>query len=355
MDYLNNHLEITNEEFKILKEFSINSLKLNFQDGFYFANAIDNTCIKIMKEFITPNFINHYNNHFFDLYNIYNNSLNKQDNIKVDAVNYVLKGVIHDEFLKSLKIQRISNLIYGEDFENITYENFVVHLLKYDVYQKCYKRLKENHELFLLFYKANDYKDFTFEKFEAHVVNSLLYKKVYAEFNPNEPIPIAKFKKDKLGGGHYKIKIGEKKNNNFEEKKMTNNYIKTEPKNCNLENKEKSFLFHIMCKALSKNFSTTHLPNKYDSKAFNLPATELCKLSMFIDVQNKNTFDIKKYRDSEHYKILNNGIEYIDKNERQNFLQTLIDKIKVLKLPKTTNYIKDIRNKEHNKSVKPKT
>ena len=33
------------------------------------------------------------------------------------------------------KINKVSNYTYGEDFDNITYEAFVTHMLKYDVYK----------------------------------------------------------------------------------------------------------------------------------------------------------------------------------------------------------------------------
>lgn len=112
-----------------------------------------------------------------------------------------------------------------------------------------------------------------------------------------------------------------------------------------LNNEEKSFLFYAMCKALSEP------KENQTNEGFNLPFTELIRLNTIIDFKDKFCFE-NNFRDSNNYKILAKGIEYFPNGERITFLKTLIEKINNLMLPKTTKYIKEILNKEHNKKGK---
>ena len=162
MEFLNNHIKIADEELKKLTAFSINSLKSDSENGISVTKAIDNIRRKIWDEFIETSFIYHYKDHFEEVYRIYRLSLSNYNKDKVDEVKSVLKNEAYDEFLMRLKINKVSNYTYGEDFDNITYETFVTHMLKYDVYKKCYNRLSENIDLYELFYETEDYKEFTF-------------------------------------------------------------------------------------------------------------------------------------------------------------------------------------------------
>jgi hypothetical protein len=111
-----------------------------------------------------------------------------------------------------------------------------------------------------------------------------------------------------------------------------------------LTKEEKSFLFYIMCKALSE-------PKEIQtSEGFNLPLTELIRLNTIIDFKDKFCFQ-EKFRDSNNYKMLAKGIEYFSNTERIAFLNTLIEKTTNLKLTKTMRFIKEMRNNEHNKKI----
>jgi len=358
MEFLDNHFEITNTELQILIDFTVNSFKTNFEIGISEVEVIDITRRRIWDEVIETSFINKYKDHFEEAYRIYRLSIPKYNNDRVDAVKSVLKKEAHEEFLKRLKINKVPNYIYDEDFDNITYETFVAHLLKYDVYQKCYYRLSANMDLYKLFYETEDYKEFTFEDFKGHVVNSTLFRKIFSEYYPNKTIPIAVKRIDDYQNIVYDLVYDDEELNipiaNPRASFQKDNNFKMDIKNdiYELDNTQRSFLFHVMCKALSEN-SVAKQVEKND-KSFNLPATELCKLSIIVDVQNKYTFDSIKYRDSDHYKILRIGIEFVEKKDRIYFIQTLLEKIKDLKLIKTTIYIKAILNKEHNNLIKPK-
>jgi len=363
MEYLKNHQEITNRELKKLTAFSINSLKSDSENGISATKAIDNIRRKIWDDFIETSFIYHYKDHFEEVYRIYRLSFDNYDNNKIDVVKAVLKNEAYDEFLKRLKIKKVSNYTYGEDFDNITYEDFVTHLLKYHVYQKCYNRFGENGELYKLLFEANAYKYFTFNKFDGHVVNSTLYKNIFSEYYPNKQIPIATYKENEYGGGYYEISSSVDRTNISTSERLINNFnssiqqegfttaeesvIKTSIDK--LSNVEKSFLFHIMCKALGDNIANNTTQKKNNEKPFNLPATELCRLMSIIEIKDLNSFDKMKYRDTVHYKVLTKGIEYIEKDERIMFIENLVKKIKDLNLSDTTKYIKSILYKEHTK------
>lgn len=205
MEFLNNHLEITNKELKKIVEFTINSFKTDYADGIMATTSIDDTRKRIWDQFIETNFIYKYRDHFEEVYRIYRLSLSKYNKDRVDVVKSVLKKEAFEEFSKRVKIQKVPNYTYGEDFENITYENFVNHLLKYDVYKNSYNRLLENHHLYKLFYDVNDYKNFTLENFEGHVVNSVLYRKIFAKYYPDKIIPIAVKRIDEYQNPVYDI------------------------------------------------------------------------------------------------------------------------------------------------------
>ena len=82
--------------------------------------------------------------------------------------------------------------------------------------------------------------------------------------------------------------------------------------------------------------------NKKDE--FNLPYTELLRLISLIDFYDEKVFS-EKYRDSNHYQILSQGLNHFKKEDRLLFLQNLIKNIAEYKLTKTTKYIKQIANK----------
>jgi hypothetical protein len=271
-----------------------------------------------------------------------------------------LRSIISKEIKESF--EKVSSEIRGFENENlnISFDEFVKELISYDCLGRIDKQIKLNRELYKMFYDNNDYKDFTLEKFEGHVVNSPLFRKVFLEFYPNKIIPIAVKRIDEYKNTVYDIVDDIEESNipkaNPNASFQKNNNDKMDIKNdfCGLDNTEKSFLFHVMCKALSEKSFNKKSEDKNNDKTFNLPGTELCKLSMIIDVQNKNTLSSTRYGDSEHYKILNKGIEFIEKKIRISFINTLLEKIKDLKLIQTTRYIKGIREKEHIKSNKHK-
>jgi hypothetical protein len=361
MEYLKNHFKITDTEYKKIISISINSLKSDSDKGISADKAIDNIRHYIHRELIETNFIFKYNQHFEEIYRIYNLSFSNYDSKKVDVIKSVLINETHDQFEKRLKIEKIPNFTYGEDFDNITYEDFVEHLLKYDVYQKCYNRLLDNIEFYKLLFEVSDFKFFTFNKFEGHVFDSTLYKNIFSKYYPNEPIPIAIYKQKEFGGGYYEIIRPIDKDNIPINQKLKNisdslihqtGFTNTE-KNIiqssidQLSIKERSFLFYVMCQALNDGLNQNNSEAKNTEKSFNLPATELCRLVSIVSIKDFNSFDKNKYRDTVQYKVLIKGIYFFEKDERINFIETLIKKIKYLNLSETTKYIKSILNKQY--------
>lgn len=192
------------------------------------------------------------------------------------------------------------------------------------------RRLLQNHNrLFEMFYKTKlfdefeirDYRGIGLEQSEIFIkLNKILYPDYYLN-------------------SHLNINIEEVKTET--ESQEIDNITKTTKGTSNkLKTDEKSFLFYIMCKAISE--EKDKKDNKKDE--FNLPYTELLRLISLIDFFDEKVFS-EKYRDSNHYQILSQGLNHFKKEDRLLFLQNLIKNIAEYKLTKTTKYIKQIANK----------
>jgi hypothetical protein len=79
----------------------------------------------------------------------------------------------------------------------------------------------------------------------------------------------------------------------------------------------------------------------------------LLRLNTIIDFKDNNAFK-DNYRDSNHYKILSNGISFFPPNERLPFLTQLISNIKDLKLKDTTKYLQEFITKIKNEAITKK-
>lgn len=227
---------------------------------------------------------------------------------EIDQIEEIFKNKIEKQFKKLVteKKYTLNNLIKDIALIEITNE---------------IGRLLQNHSsLFDLFYKANDFEEFEIKEY-GHIAleNVPLYKKLHKKVYPE-----------------YYLNDSNLSFNNkpFELLKSINQQNLNEIDNgYDLNSDEKSFLFHIMCKALSDT-------NKSNGD-YNLPYTELLRLNTIIDFKDEKSFT-KNYGDSVHYKILAKGLDHVHINDRSIFLHNLIAKLKNLQLKETTKYIKQI-------------
>jgi hypothetical protein len=315
MEYLKNHAKITDTEYKKLISISINSFKLDSANGISADKAIDNIRRLIHSEFIESNFIYKYNQHFEEVYRIYTLSFSNYDSKKVDVVESVLKKETNEQFKDKLRIEKIPNFTYDEDFINIKYEDFVEHLLKYDVYQKCYSRLSANTHLYKLFYQTENYKKFTFEAFGDHVINSKLYRDLYSISYPGEPIPIAVKRINEYQNIVYDID-----NSNEINHQLSNPKKKDEIKKQIFELDEQLLVLHLCLE--DKN---------------SIPLTEKSKLIILIDkIIEDNLFKLPS-SDSKTYSKISKG--FYRKGSKKTMIE-IIDSI----LTKIENYNLNITN-----------
>jgi hypothetical protein len=245
----------------------------------------------------------------------------EDDYKKGTSISVIIEKEVLAEFNIAIDRYQI-NTDTNHELHNYTFEEFINDLIVYDTLGRIVLRLDNNYELYELFFELNNYEEFTLENFQGDVIESKIYKKyhkiLYPENNISQEIELTS-----EAPILSKMTISDK-----------------------LNNEEKAFLFYIKCKAMSE-------PKKdLKSVSFNLPATELLRLKTITDFKDFASFDENKYRDSTNYKILTQGIKFFATDDRIDFIKTLIEKLKDFKLPKTTKYIKEILNKEHNKNIK---
>lgn len=213
---------------------------------------------------------------------------------------------------------------------NYTITDLIREIALLEVANEIGRLLHNRSSFFEMFYKADNLEEFEIKEYgNVALENVPIYKKLHRTLYPEYY--------NNSSSTHVTNKsIVFLKNDNIEEW----NEIKN-----NLGTNEKSFLFYIMCKALSE-------PNNGKGE-YNLPNTELLRLNTIIDFKDEKSFT-KNYGDSVHYKILAKGLEHIPSNEQTIFLSNLINNLTNLQLKETTKYIKQILETHLNKLVRKK-
>lgn len=229
---------------------------------------------------------------------------------EIDHIEEIFKNKIEKEFNKL-----VTN-------RNYTLKDLIKDIALLEIANEIGRLLQIHSSLFDLFYKANEFEEFEIRVYGNYALENVplykkLQKKVYPEYYNND------------SNTSFSIKPFELLKSNNEE---NFNGINT---SYNLSSEDKSFLFHIMCKALSD-------ANKSNGD-YNLPYTELLRLNTIIDFKDEKSFT-KNYGDSSHYKILAKGLNHIPVNDRIIFINNLIANLKNLQLKETTKYIKQILN-----------
>lgn len=239
-----------------------------------------------------------------------------------DETEEVLKNVI-EELFEKLNIQ--------SQKRNYNFNDFIREIALLEVAHEIRRLLSNNYRLFELIYKTRMFDEFEIKEYRSISLEQTdLYIKLNKIVNPKQ----------------YQNESQEEERVTFlNTEKENNTKALTLPVN-KLNDNEKSFLFHIMCKTINKE------PDKNDSKnfEFNLPNTELLRLNSLIDFYDEKVFT-DSYRDSNHYKILSKGINYFEEKNKLFFLQNLIAKIAEYKLTETTKHIQEIVSTISHKSI----
>lgn len=336
MEFLDNYKNIITEEKKILQSFLIENFKKLKKEGRSIHYVIDSCESLIYKNFIETNFISRYSYHFERIYTIFQSAFDKYDrNIKnIDIIKQILKNEVKEEFQQFDKSNKISNHEYENDFDTITYDTFVVHLLKYHVAKNASSNLNRNIELYTIFYDTNDYSNFTLRHFDDHVINSDFYRKLFTKFYPNKLIPIAKKQKNEWGTDIFEIDYNPPQT---EEEKITE--LKEKLKKPYFELDEKLLLLHYC------------LVDKYG-----IPLTERAKLTISLGKIDDTDLFNKNSDASDSYKKISLGIDKKGSIANkillvQNIIEKLDDK-DYTSTKKTLNYHKNKLINEEKSSKK---
>lgn len=318
MDFLKNHRSITDSEFKKLEDFVIVNLKKFKNEGKSVNFAIDKTRDLIWNIFIETNFLQKYSSRLRNIYSTYIYSFENYDH-NGDITMDVLKNEVFNDFKIIKELNIVGKSTYLPEIEDLTFENFMSLLLKYDVAQKSYKRLSNNSDLYKLYYLQNNFENFTLEHFEGHVVNSDLYKKLFKKFRPEKPLPIAIRIIDKYKNTTYKIKEESKVKSKIENKESNEKIL-----NQIFELDEQLLILNL---CISDNNS--------------IPVTEKAKLIILIGEIKDNSIFTESSSDNTVYHKIIKGI--LRKGSIQNMLLIIINilaKIENYDLPVTKQTLK---------------
>lgn len=303
MEFLKDHNEIINYEKIAIQNFIRETLNEQIKSFKNFERAFKNLKDNYHKEFYNKNLINKYSNHFGGIYNFFDNEVKSISDNCPDKI----KVVIEDELFKhynSLNFNKYDNHKYDIDFDNINYENVVIEILKYDVYFNISIKLNDLMSEIESFYKPN--------KIEKLDVFKLIEKREKTKSkNENQILKV-------------EVDLNENK----------------------LNDKEQAFLFFILCKILSE--------GRNDKNEFIIPYTEIVRLQMLINLNDKNVF-LGRYGDTLLYQSLTKEFNIFDIDEIDFFVKNLNEKLINLKLKKTVEKINTysriyLDNKKHKKT-----
>lgn len=317
MDFLNNCNKILDTEFNLLKDLIVDTLSSDYKKGKKFENSIEKLSNLIHNEYLAKSYINSQTNYFEQCANILFEHKSLYNTEKVDSIYCVLSDEIKTIFSNKNKNERINRP--DSDISFINYETFVTHLLKYYAAKKTANKIdgvsKYFIELMRLFYDLDDYNDFNISLLKMDV-NEITFEKINKYFIKHNKV--LKCVNDKT----EEVKVEENNNKSFEKYENAINSLTSD---------EKTVLINIL---LNKNNG--------------LSDAEKIKLIII-------SGGIKDYRIFEEnsnnnliYNKSNKGIDYpYSKNSKIDLLKSILDKIEVLNLSKTNEYLRSLLYKNN--------
>ncbi len=302
MDFLEKHIEITNNEKERIERFAKDVLLEQHKKYTESDSAFIKLKKRLCNEFGTKNLISKYSIHFGGIHNSFVSEVKKIRNDCPDKIKAVLENEIYEKF-NNLHHEKYPNSEYDEDFENINYEIFVNELLKFDAYQN-------------LSFNIDLIKDEIEKKYNSKKIEKIEFFKL--------------IDKNSISDNNTKKQIS----------KIYTDIIENK-----LSDKEQAFLFYIMCDILSE--------SKDKNNDFKIPATEIVRLQMLINLYDENVF-IGRHGDTLLYQFLTKGFNNIEDVEIKLFINRLIQKISKLQLSKTVIKINEYYTIYQNSKNKPK-
>jgi ribosome-associated toxin RatA of RatAB toxin-antitoxin module len=314
MDYLKNHTKLTLAEYTIVKDFIVVELKSEYEKGHIFEDAITNIKNLLHGKFIDNNFVHKHPNYFGrSLYELQNPN-SKYNSKKVDPIVQTLKNATFDDFTSSIEIfktEKIEPLV----FENLTFENFYPEILKLVVYKRCYRRIDNSiahlTEAFKLFYENNNYEEFTTTLLQddEDKITVELIKNIFKKFGRKLTI-------ENLPKGMA---------DNINE--ISKHLIKYKSSILKLTKNEMILLFYI-CTA----------------PKYQIDQSELIKLVLICgSIENDyKIFDGKINNSTLYNLIIKAKNKEKDKTNQINMINSIIEKIEIFNLPKTTIILKSM-------------
>lgn len=192
MEFLENHNEITKIEFDKIKILVTDSFQSLYNEGRKFNYALDSTRSLInenfsqtseLTKFIKTDNYKIYQKYVYTINTFGNNNINITDN------------EIHKSVLRKEMFEFYNNLKEEENPFKITFEDFVLYLLRYVASRLIIERLEKNKKLYTLYYENNYFENIVLDDFEGDILLSKVYLDLFKKFNKGK-IPSHIIEKD---------------------------------------------------------------------------------------------------------------------------------------------------------------
>lgn len=323
MEFLKNHKKLTEKEVNTLKEYIIDNLKNSFQKNRTSEKAIEKLTNDIHNNLIIKSLISRYTGYFENCYRTLLEHNTLYDPKRTDTIYNTLEEEVYEIFQPKLELA-IKQEYTKEDLIDLSYEEFVSHLLKYAVLKNVYNKLNSEevyfNELLELFYELDDYSQFDNSLLKDHIelITYGRVQKIYLHYGK------------KLKAVNTDIKNSIKENQKEISSKFNNElYSKIE----NFNEDEKNIILHALYKVMEQ--------KKSDDKSLELAEfLRLIRICQGID-------DISLFQDNYTKKFYNQVSKGLDYNTkiifRRNLKDNLLIKLKDLKVSEVYNYIDSLK------------
>ncbi|MDK2772166.1 MAG: hypothetical protein KYX68_08090 [Flavobacterium sp.] len=324
MEFLKKHKKITENEINRLKKHIIESLKKKFEIGRTAESSIKNLSIDLHNNFICKSFIYKYRGYFENCLIILNNHKSLYDSKKTDSIYNTLNNEIYEIFISKIEIAKKQEYI-KEDFNDLTYESFVKHLLSYYVQNNFYNKLESEEGYFLklleLFYEIDDYSQFDNSFFSDHekIITLEKVEKIFNMYNK-------KLILENFGGQNNLIETQKKISSDL------NNELKDSLKEFSID--EKYIILHALYKVIEI--------KKYENRSLDL-AEFLRVIRICQDIDDITLFQTNYTK--KFYNQVSKGLDYsTNTNFKKKIKENLTKKLADLKVPEVYDYIKSLKN-----------
>jgi hypothetical protein len=324
MEFLKNHKKITEKEVNTLKEYIIDHLKNSFQKNRTSEKAIEKLTNDIHNNLIIKSLISRYTGYFENCYRklLEHNTL--YDPKRTDTIYNTLEEEVYEIFQPKLELA-IKQEYTKEELIDLSYEDFVSHLLKYAVLKNVNNKLNSEevyfNELLKLFYELDDYSQFDNSLLKDHIelITYERVQKIYLHYG----------KKLKTVKTDIKNTI---KENQKEISSKFNNELYSKIENFNED--EKNIILHALNKVIEQ--------KKSDDKSLDL-AEFLRVIRICQGIDDITLFQANYTK--KFYNQVSKGLDYSSNTTyRKKLKKDLTNKLKDLQVPEVYKYINDLKD-----------